>query len=103
MILHEVRLSVDHGIAADYRSWLESQIHDMLALPGFEYAELLREQGDESRAVFVAHYWMRDRDALKMYLRDHAASMRADGLRRFGNQFSAERRVLELERRIGMP
>ena len=101
MILYEVRVAVDRELESSYRAWLEAHIQQMLALPGFEFAELLREEGSDARAVFVAHYWMRDRDALEAYLRDHAAAMRADGLARFGDRFSAERRVLELDRRIG--
>ncbi len=101
MILYEVRIAVDQELAGAYRTWLEAHIHEILALPGFEYAELLREEGSAERAVFVTHYWLRDRDALEGYLRDHAPRLRADGLQRFGDRFSAERRVLELDRRMG--
>jgi quinol monooxygenase YgiN len=101
VILYEVRIAVDRELSEAYRSWLEAHIHEILALPGFEYAELLREEGSAERAVFVTHYWLRDRDALEGYLRDHAPRLRADGLQRFGDRFSAERRVLELDRRMG--
>ena len=100
MILYEVRLSVERTIEAEYRAWLEHHIQAMLSLPGFEGAELLREEGSAERAVFVAHYWLRDRVALETYLRDHAAAMRDDGIARFGNLFTADRRVLELDRRF---
>lgn len=101
MILYEVRIAVDRELAEEYRGWLEPHIHEIIALPGFEYAELLREEGTPERAVFVTHYWLRDRIALEGYLRDHAPRLRDDGLRRFGGRFSAERRVLELDRRLG--
>ncbi len=101
MILYEVRIAVDRDIASEYRGWLEAHIHEILALPGFEFAELLREEGAGDREIFVTHYWLRDRSALEGYLRDHAARLRADGLQRFDGRFSAERRVLELDRRIG--
>jgi Domain of unknown function (DUF4286) len=101
MILYEVRIAVDRDIAVDYRSWLELHIQEILTLPGFEFAELLREEGSTEREIFVTHYWLRDRDALEGYLRDHAPRLRADGLQRFGGRFSADRRVLELDRRLG--
>jgi heme-degrading monooxygenase HmoA len=101
VILYEVRIAVDRELADEYHGWLEAHIREILALPGFQFAELLREEGDAARAVFVVHYWLADRDALTRYLRDHAPRMRADGAARFGDRFSAERRVLELDRRIG--
>lgn len=101
MILYEVRIAIDHELAAEYREWLEAHMREILALPGFEFAEMLREDTSGGRAIFVCHYWMQGRDALENYLREHAPRLRADGISRFGDRFSAERRVLELERRIG--
>lgn len=101
MILYEVRIAVDREVAMEYRSWLEAHIQEILALPGFECAELLREEGNVERSIFVTHYWLRDRAALEGYLRDHAPRLRADGMQRFGGRFTAERRVLELDRRLG--
>jgi hypothetical protein len=46
--------------------------------------------------VLCCHYRLRDADALDAYLREHAASMREDGLRRFGDGFIAERRILQV-------
>ncbi|MDZ4811904.1 MAG: DUF4286 family protein [Pseudomonadota bacterium] len=101
MILYEVRIAVEAELTVEFHDWLVAHVHEILALPGFEFAELLREEGNDQRAVFVTHYWLRDRTALEGYLRDHAPRLRADGLQRFGTRFSAERRVLELDRRIG--
>jgi hypothetical protein len=101
VILYEVRIAVDREVAVEYRSWLEAHIQEILALPGFECAELLREEGTTERCIFVTHYWLRDRDALEGYMRDHAPRLRADGMQRFGGRFAAERRVLELDRRLG--
>ncbi len=101
MILYEVRITIDQSLTDEYRVWLDAHMHEIVALPGFEFAEMLREPADAGRAVFVCHYWLEGRDALEHYLREHAPRLRADGIARFGDRFSAERRVLELERRIG--
>ncbi len=101
MILYEVRIAIDRELAAEYREWLAAHMREILVLPGFEFAEMLREDAHGAREVFVCHYWLDGREALENYLREHAARLRADGIRRFGDRFSAERRVLELERRIG--
>lgn len=99
MIVYEVRVSVEAAIAADYRAWLDGHIREILAIPGFAEAELLREEDDDGgRVVWTIRYHLDSRDALETYLRDHAPRLRADGQARFGNRFSATRRVLELIR-----
>jgi hypothetical protein len=92
-----VTLRVDVAIAGDYRAWLEQHMREMLALPGFQDARLSRQDEPEPAAgdvVFCCHYRLRDAAALADYLREHAARMRADGVARFGDRFSASRRVL---------
>ena len=76
-------------------------IHEILAIPGFQEAELLREVDDGERVVWTIRYHLDSRDALEAYLRDHAPRLRADGQARFGNRFTATRRVLELVRNFG--
>lgn len=98
MIVYEVRVTVDAAIEAEYRAWLDGHIRQILAVPGFQEAELLREDDDGERAVWTIRYHLDSRDALETYLRDHAPRLRADGQARFGNRFTATRRVLELVR-----
>lgn len=99
MIVYEVRIEVEPAIEADYRTWLDGHVREILALPGFEHAELLREDAEGVHPVFVVRYHLGSRAALEGYLREHAPRMRAEGLERFGQRFSATRRVLELARR----
>lgn len=101
MIVYEVRISVERAIEVDYRAWLDAHIHEVLATPGFQEAELLREDDDGARAVWTIRYHLDSREALETYLRDHAPRLRADGQARFGNRFTATRRVLELVRNFG--
>ncbi len=96
-MLYEVTLRVDAAIAADYRAWLDHHVRQMLALPGFLDARVSRVDEPAPGAgevVFCCHYRLRDAAALDDYLREHAARMRADGVARFGDRFSASRRVL---------
>ena len=98
-MLYEVTLRVQRAIAGEYRAWLDQHVREMLALPGFLDARVSRQdepppEGDE--VVFCCHYRLRDQTALDDYLRDHAPRMRADGLVRFGDRFSASRRVLSV-------
>ena len=100
MILYEVRLEVDPAIAAEYREWLAGHVREIIALPGFVRADILREPRDSGRIGLCAQYWLVDRNALDNYLRDHAPRLRADAMRRFPDGFTAARRVLELDQSI---
>ena len=95
-VIYEVNLDVDQAIAGDYRAWLGTHVREILALPGFVSAQVfdVAEPVAPGRSAWCVHYRLRDADALADYLRDHAPRMREEGLRRFGGQFHASRRVL---------
>ncbi len=100
MILYEVRLDVDVEIAQEFGAWLVAHVREIVALPGFLHADILREERAVGRAGWCTQYWLADRDALDAYLREHAPRLRADGLQRFPNRFTAERRILALDQRV---
>jgi quinol monooxygenase YgiN len=98
VIVYEVNLSVDWAIADAYRDWLAGHVDAMLALPGFIDAErydVLQPPAAAPRAEFCVQYRLRDAAALDAYLEQHAARMRAEAIERFGERFSASRRVLQ--------
>jgi antibiotic biosynthesis monooxygenase (ABM) superfamily enzyme len=96
-LVYEVSLDVEAALAAEYRAWLDAHVAQMLALPGFESAQVFDviEPVDPGRVAWCVHYRLRDAAALEAYLRDHAPRMRAEGLARFGERFRASRRVLQ--------
>jgi hypothetical protein len=94
-VIYEVTLHAHIEVADAYLAWLRAHVADMLALPGFERAELdALETASTAERSWCVRYRMRDRAALDDYLRDHAPRMRADGVARFGDSFRAERRIL---------
>ncbi len=95
-VIYEVTLHANAAIANAYMAWLREHVAAMLALPGFESAELaaLIEDTEVERGWCV-RYRLRDRAALDAYLREHAAAMRSEGIARFGDAFRAQRRILE--------
>ncbi|MDO5504866.1 MAG: DUF4286 family protein [Pseudoxanthomonas suwonensis] len=97
MLIYEVNLLVDATVAVAYRAWLREHVAQMLALPGFVSAEVfdVREPAAADGVCLCVQYRLRDAQALQDYLRDHAAAMRADGLVRFGDRFTATRRILQ--------
>lgn len=97
MIIYEVNLSVDAAIFAPWHAWLVAHVGEMLALPGFESAqvfETVEPAPQQGRRNVCVQYRLIDAAALQRYLRDDAARMRAQGEQRFAGHFSATRRVL---------
>lgn len=95
MIVYEVRLVVAPEIEAEYRAWLPGHIRELLALPGFLGAEWFTESGAGDAPCFVVQYRLVDAAALDRYLAEHAPRLRAEGIARFGDRFTASRRVLQ--------
>jgi len=98
MIAYEVNLDVDEDVFAAFRAWLGEHVQHMLALPGFVAAEIL-ERTDPlpptGRRSLCTIYRLTDAAALERYLREDAPRMRAEGLQRFPDRFSATRRILK--------
>ena len=97
MVVYEVNLEVDAGIATEYRRWLDAHVAEIFALPGFTGArilEVLEPAAPATRIALCVQYTLADAAALDGYLREHAPRLRADGVARFGDGFRAHRRIL---------
>jgi len=94
-VIYEVTVHARSGIADAFLAWLRKHITMILALPGFEAAELhALDAASADESSWCVRYRLRDRVALDDYLREYAPRMRADGIERFGDAFRAERRIL---------
>ena len=94
-VLYEVNLDADAAIEGPFDTWLRDHIADMLQFDGFRSAEVLDDpSAPPGRIRRVVQYRLRDHAALDEYLARHAPRMRAQGVARFADRFSAERRVL---------
>jgi hypothetical protein len=94
-VLYEVSLEADAAIAGPFDTWLRDHIADMLQLGGFLSAEILEDAAAPAGKIRrIVQYRLRNQAALDAYLRDEAPRMRAHGIARFGDRFTAERRVL---------
>lgn len=96
-VVYEVNLDVDAAVRADFLDWLRAHVAEICTLPGFLGAEVL-EVADppaaSSRVSLCVQYRLTGPQALGVYLAEHAPRLRADGLARFGDRFTASRRVL---------
>ena len=100
MILYEVTVDVQPVISGEYFGWLLVHIDEMEAFEGFGKARLYRDSAAAASVVrWVIVYPVATQADLESYFRLHAPRMREDGLTRFGDQFTASRRILEPESR----
>ena len=97
-VVYEVNLSIDNSIETEFRGWLEAHIGEMLEIEGFLSArlyEVAEPEADAGRFELSVQYKLRDMAVLESYLTYHAERMRAEGLKRFGERFSATRRIMK--------
>ncbi len=94
-VLYEVNLDADAAIEGPFDTWLRDHIADVLQFDGFLSAEILGDDtATDGRIRRIVQYRLRNQAALDAYLRDHAPRMRAQGVEKFGERYTAERRVL---------
>lgn len=91
-ILYEVVITVSSEIRSDYLAWLRLHMAQMLEFDGFTAAEMFFNRENENEVT--CHYRLRDQQAMQDYLAGPAKEMRADGVKQFGDKFSASRRIL---------
>ena len=97
-LVYEVTLDISTDLAHEFDAWLKDHVREMLALPGFHDARILKpespEAGSERRVV---QYTLGSRAELDHYIAEHAPRMREDGVKRFGDKMKASRRVFDLD------
>jgi hypothetical protein len=97
-LIYEVTLDIQAASAAEFDGWLKDHVREMLALPGFHDARILKPEGPEPGTERrVVQYTLGSRGELDQYLAEHAPRMREDGAKRFGDKMTASRRVLDLD------
>jgi hypothetical protein len=93
--IYEVTLSITRERLEEFDTWLAHHVDEMLALPGFIAADVFAMDSDEPTHVRrVCRYSLESDDHLAQYLDIHAPEMRQSGIDRFGDDMSAERRIL---------
>ncbi|HMQ09845.1 MAG TPA: DUF4286 family protein [Oligoflexia bacterium] len=100
MYIYEVNLTIQKSIHAEFEQWLEQHIKDMLALPVFSSAQwyLDKSNGSSSEILWVIHYQLVDKQAYNLYLSEYAQKMRAEGIEKFTQEFTINRRYLVLKK-----
>jgi hypothetical protein len=68
----------------------------MLQFQGFQKADISKEKladMDAKTTKLTVHYTLDSEQDLDDYLKTHATAMREDGVKKFGDKFSAFRRI----------
>ncbi|MCC6186993.1 MAG: DUF4286 family protein [Chitinophagaceae bacterium] len=97
-VIYNVTIKVSLEIAADWRYWMLRTHLPMLMQTGcFEDAKLFRllEQDDSDGPTFCAQYLAKSKADYENYLENHAADMRAETLKLWGDKVVAFRSVMQ--------
>ena len=97
MIVYEVNLQVDSIEAEEYAEWLEPHIEQILEFEGFEGAERFVCDAEDEKAHWSIRYHLDSRESLENYQKNHAPALIKEGLDRFGEYLTANRRVMALK------
>ncbi len=102
MLIYEVNLEVKEEAKFGFAGWLPGHIDKILKFEGFKAAQwFFRNHEDEGREpdgsqLWTIQYIVEDQKNLDEYLQKHAEKMRQEALDKFGDKFTASRRVLHL-------
>ena len=95
MIIYEVTLSVHNSIYEDYIKWLKKHITKMLTFRGFHKHQLYKISSKNlNETKLCVHYHINSLEDLESYFDKYAEGMKTDGIKLFGDNFSASRRIL---------
>lgn len=99
MVIYEVNLVINANIYLQYQSWLKEHVKEMLQQPGFIQAIILKPETQDKleQKTLTIQYQLDSRQSLDIYLKEFAPKMREQGIKLFNNQFSADRRIFEVE------
>lgn len=89
---------VELEIAPAYLEWLKKHVAEVVSAGAFTKGEVFAlESPTSGYKSWVCQYHANDRAQIEAYLQTHAPRLREDGVRRFGNRFHAERRILNFQ------
>ncbi len=102
MLVYEVNLEVKEEAKFGFAGWLPGHIDEMLKFEGFKAAQwFFRNHEEEGREpngtqLWTIQYIVESPKNLDDYLKNKAQKMRDEAEKKFGDNFSATRRVLHL-------
>jgi hypothetical protein len=99
MIIYNVTVKVEHGIAASWLNWLKVEhIPDIIATGCFTHASVARliETDDTEGPTYAVQYHAESKALYNRYISQFADEMRKKAFDKWGDQFIAFRSVMEV-------
>lgn len=98
MIIYNVTVNLDESIHKDWLIWIKEHIPMVLSTGSFTEAKLTRVLVEEDMGGFTysIQYRAKSRNHLEDYYKNHADTLRQDGLKRFADKMLAFRTELEI-------
>ena len=97
MIVYEVNLHIAAIAADEYAEWLGPHIEQILDIEGFQGAEWFVCDSEDDKAHWSIRYHLDSRESLENYQKNYAPVLIKEGLDRFGEYLTANRRVMALK------
>ena len=95
MIIYEVNLKIQSNILPEYRLWLDSHIEQMMQFEGFYDCKTYTVHSNkDNHQLLSIHYYIENIKFLNLYLKKESQKMRSEGIDKFSNSVSIERRIL---------
>jgi len=98
MLIYNVTLKVENGIADEWLRWMqEEHIPELIQTGlfcGHKLCHLL-EQDETEGVTFIAQYFLDSAENYEAYISQHAPRMREKGFTLFGSRFIAFRTLME--------
>lgn len=98
MVIYNVTVSIDHGIAADWLSWMRAKhIPDVLQTGCFLECRLSKVNGEEEGGItYSVMYLAADQSHLDKYQAQFAPALQKDHSDRYQGKFAAFRTTLDV-------
>ena len=95
MIIYEVNLKIQSNILPEYRLWLDSHIEKMMQFEGFYDCKIYTVHSNkDNHQLLSIHYYIENMKFLNLYLNKKSQQIRLEGIDKFSNSVSIERRIL---------
>lgn len=98
MIIYNVTINIDDSVHDEWLIWVKEHIPQVLATGKFIEAKLTRVLIEEEMGgvTYSIQYRAKSREDLEAYYKQHADTLRQDGLNRFAGKMLAFRTELEI-------
>ncbi len=98
MYIYNVTINIEKDVHDEWLNWMKTEhIPQMLALGKFTNALMSKIMVDEESGItYSVQYTTDSKETLQKYYTEDAASLREEGIKRFGNKFVAFRTELDV-------